>query len=178
MCVYTHAHAHTMWVQGSGLEQLLRQANHCNSSCNLSSAQETARVHASPWWCLCGHDVVICLNAGPIQFVYGSHSLRPLRKMILPKILFPSFLCHGGKFPTYVYVYIHIYIHLYMYTHIYIYMYTSVFEMPWHSIWLHEKKYPVPWPTSQNNYYDLSPGRDFSGHWILCFKGFGKTNVL
>jgi len=31
------------------VQQLLCYANHCNTSCNVSTAQDTVRIHASPW---------------------------------------------------------------------------------------------------------------------------------
>jgi len=49
-------------------------ANHCNQSC----AQETARIHASPWrsrsWLPHRHHLIVRLGAGPIRFVYDSRS--------------------------------------------------------------------------------------------------------
>ena len=69
-------HVHLRKPASATVQQILRHANHCNPSCNLSSAQEIARIHANP---LCRaalshrHHLIIRLGPGPIQFVYGSH---------------------------------------------------------------------------------------------------------
>jgi len=38
------------------------------------------------------HDLIICLGAGPIHFVYCSHSPLAAAEIFLHKILFPPFL--------------------------------------------------------------------------------------
>ena len=42
-------HVHPRKHARATLQQILRHSNHCCPSCNLSSAQETARIHTSPW---------------------------------------------------------------------------------------------------------------------------------
>jgi len=74
MHIHPHKHARAMVLQ------LLRHVIHCNPSCNLSSVQETARIHARPWRnCSCvatqassQSSSALVRARGLIQFVYGS----------------------------------------------------------------------------------------------------------
>jgi len=73
-------HMHPRKHACATLQQLLHHGNHCDLSCNFSSAQDSVRIHVS-LWCTAvadalshGHLLIIRVSAGPNQFVYGSHS--------------------------------------------------------------------------------------------------------
>jgi len=75
MHIHPHKHARAMVLH------FLRHVIHCNPSCNLSSVQKTARIHARPWRsCSCvaaqassQWSSALVRARGLIQFVYGSH---------------------------------------------------------------------------------------------------------
>jgi len=82
-------HIHPRKYARATVQHPLRHAKHCGPSCNLSSAQETARIHDS-LWCSCSvlshrYHLNVCDCAGPIQFVYGSHSPFATEESILYK---------------------------------------------------------------------------------------------
>jgi len=74
-------HIHLRKHARATVQQTLRHANHCEPSCNLSSARlkrlpesmatrHGAAAAAFPY----RNHLILCLGAGPIQFVYDMHS--------------------------------------------------------------------------------------------------------